>query len=134
MRCDILLLNLRHGSPMMLSRIQRFPGDSVTLISEHQDTVIKNLLSEVAELRERVEFLESQFARIPDNILYEVIEIREVGKEEAKAEIMALFEASKGPLYYSEIMEQLGIELELVVEICKELIQEGAIGLDDNAV
>ena len=102
----------------------------MTLIAEHQNAVIQHLLSEVASLRERVEFMESQFARIPENILYEVIEIREVGKEEAKAEIMALFDASKGPLYYSEIMEQLGIELELVVEICQELIDEGVIGLD----
>ena len=67
----------------------------MTLIGEHQSAVIQNLLDEVAELRERVEFLEAQFARIPENILYEVIEIREVGKEEAKAEIMALFDASR---------------------------------------
>ena len=104
----------------------------MTLIAEHQDGVIKDLLSEVAELRERLEFLESQFARIPENILHEVIEIREVGKEEAKAEITALFETSEAPLYYSDIMERLGIELELVVDICKELIDEGAIGLDAN--
>ena len=104
----------------------------MTLIAEHQDGVIKDLLSEITELRERLEFLESQFARIPENLLYGVIEIREVGREEAKAEITALFETSEGPLYYSDIMERLGIELELVVDICKELIDEGAIGLDAN--
>ena len=54
---------------MLLSRIQRFPEDIVTLIAEHQDRVIKDLLSEVAELRERLEFLESQFARIPENLI-----------------------------------------------------------------
>ena len=104
----------------------------MTLIAEHQSAVIQNLLDEVAELRERVEFLETQFARIPENILYEVIEIREVGKEEAKAEIAELFDKTEVPLYYSDIMEQLGIELELVVEICQELIDEGVIGLDAN--
>ena len=104
----------------------------MTLITEHQDAVIKDLLSEVSELRERVEFLESQFARIPENILYEVIEIREVSREQAKEEITELFDKTKVPLYYSDIMEQLGIELELVVEICQELIDEGAIGLDAN--
>lgn len=117
---------------MMMSRIQRFPEDVVTLIAEHQDTVIKDLLSEVAELRERLEFLESQFARIPEHLLYEVIEIREVSREQAKAEITELFDKTKPPLYYSDIMDQLGIEAELVVEICQELIEEGVIGLDAN--
>ena len=102
----------------------------MTLIAEHQDAVIKGLLNEVAELRERVEFLESQFARIPENILYEVIEIREVSREQAKAEITELFGTTEVPLYYSDIMERLGIELELVVELCQELIDEGVIGLD----
>ena len=102
----------------------------MTLIAEHQNAVIQHLLSEVASLRERVEFMESQFARIPENILYEVIEIREVGREQAKAEITELFGETKVPLYYSDIMDQLGIEPELVVEICQELIDEGVIGLD----
>ena len=102
----------------------------MTLIAEHQDAVIKGLLEEVAELRGRVEFLESQFARIPENILYEVIEIRDIGKEEARAEIIKLFDKTEEPLYYSDIMEKLGIELEMVVEICQELIDEGVIGLD----
>ena len=116
----------------MLSRIQQFPEDIVTLVAEHQDRVIKDLLSEVSELRERLEFLESQFARIPENILYEVIEIRELSREQAKAEITELFGKTEAPLYYSDIMDQLGIEPELVVEICQELIDEGVIGLDAN--
>ena len=102
----------------------------MTLIAEHQDAVIKGLLNEVAELRERVEFLESQFARIPENILYEVIEIREVSREQAKAEITELFGTTEVPLYFSDIEAQLGIEYELVVELCQELIDEGVIGLD----
>lgn len=102
----------------------------MTLIAEHQSAVIQHLLDEIVELRERVEFMESQFARIPENILYEVIEIREVGQEQAKAEITELFGETKAPLYYSDIMDQLGIEPELVVEICQELIDEGLIGLD----
>ena len=102
----------------------------MTSIAEHQTTVIQHLLDEVANLRERVEFLESQFARIPENILYEVIEIREVSREQAKAEITELFGTTEVPLYFSDIEAQLGIEYELVVELCQELIDEGVIGLD----
>ena len=106
----------------------------MTLISEHQNAVIQQLLSEVAELRERVTFLESELAHITESSLLEVIELRTISKEEAKVEIAALFDTTKEPLYYSDIMERLGIELELVVEICKELIEEGVIGLDGDTV
>ena len=106
----------------------------MTLIAEHQNAVIQHLLGEVASLRERVTFLEAELARIIESSALEVIELREVGREQAKAEIIDLFGSTEGPLYFSDIEAQLGIELELVVEICKELIDEGAIGLDDNTV
>ena len=107
----------------------------MTLIAEHQSVVIQHLLDEVASLRERVTFLESELARIIESSALEVIELREVSREQAKAEITDLFDETEVPLYYSDIMERLGIELELVVEICQELIDEGVIGLDAyNAV
>ena len=106
----------------------------MTTIAEHQSVVIQHLLKEVADLQERVMVLEAGFFNIAADKLPEIIEIREIGREQAKAEITELFDQSEGPLYYSDIEAQLGIELELVVEICKELIDEGAIGLDDNAV
>ena len=105
----------------------------MTLIAEHQDAVIKGLLEEVAELRKRVESLESQFARIPENILYEIVEIRDIGKEEARAEIVDLF-ATGETLYYSDIADRLLLDYEMVIEICRELESEGAIGVDDDAV
>ena len=107
----------------------------MTTIAEHQSVVIQHLLKEVADLQERVMVLEAGFFNIAADKLPEIIEIREIGREQAKAEITELFDQSEGPFgYYSDIEAQLGIELELVVEICKELIDEGAIGLDDNAV
>ena len=104
----------------------------MTLIVEHQNAVIQHLLDEVASLRERVTFLESELSRITENYVPEIIELREVSREQAKAEITELFGTTEGPLYFSDIEAQLGIELELVVEICQELIDEGVVGLDAN--
>ena len=106
----------------------------MTTIAEHQSVVIQHLLKEVADLQERVMVLEAGFFNIAADKLPEIIEIREIGREQAKAEIVELFGATEGPLYFSDIEAQLGIELELVVEICKELIKEGAIGIDGDAV
>ena len=105
----------------------------MTTISEHQHTVNQNILSEVAELRERVTFLESEIARLEQLYAPEVIELREIGREQAKAEIVALF-ATGETLYYSDISDRLSLDYELVVEICRELEAEGAIGVDDDAV
>ena len=106
----------------------------MTSIAEHQSAVIQNSLDEVAGLRERVTFLESELGQIKENYVPEIIELREVSKEQAELEIMDLFGTTEVPLYYSDIMEQLGIELELVVEVCQELIDEGVIGLDANNI
>ena len=106
----------------------------MTSIAEHQSAVIQNLLDEVAGLRERVTVLESELGQIKEDYVPEIIELREVSKEQAKLEIMDLFGTTEVPLYYSDIMEQLGIELDLVVEVCQELIDEEVIGLDANNI
>ena len=72
-------------------------------------------------------------ARLEENSLETVIVLREITKEEAKAEIIDLF-ANEETLYYSDISERLRIDLEMVVEICRELKAEGAIRVDDDAV
>ena len=106
----------------------------MTSIAEHQSAVIQQLIDEVAGLRERVSCLESDLAEVKANFVPEIIELREVSREQAKLEIRELFGTTEGPLYFSDIEAQLGIELELVVEVCRELIDEGAIGLDGNSV
>jgi hypothetical protein len=56
----------------------------------------------------------------------ETIILREISREEAKDEILQLF--LKGEtLYFSDIAKQLRLDLELVVDICRELIMEGDI-------
>lgn len=98
----------------------------MTLVSERRD-------SEIRELRARVAALEEQVAR-PEAIAVEkIIVLREITREEAKAEIVDLF-ATGETLYYSDISERLRIDLEMTVTICRELMAEGAIRVDDDAV
>lgn len=107
----------------------------MTTIAEHQSVVIQHLLKEVADLQDRVMVLEAGFLNLSADYMPEIIEIREVSREQAKAEIVELFDQTETPLYYSDIMTRVGVELETVVEICQELLDEGVIGLDAyNAV
>ena len=98
----------------------------MTLVSEQQD-------SEIRELKARVAALEEQVARLEESSVENVIVLREITREEAKAEIIDLFAAGE-TLYYSDISERLCIDLEMVVEICRELKAEGEIRVDDDAV
>lgn len=59
----------------------------------------------------------------------EVMVVRDITKEEAKEEIRELFSKGK-TLYYSDVVKELGLDLELVVEACNELEREGVIGVD----
>jgi len=48
---------------------------------------------------------------------------------EAKQKIERLFKKGK-TLWYSDIAEILGLNLKLVVKICRELVEEGKIEVD----
>jgi len=87
-----------------------------------------------AELLQRIESLEERLKSLENSIPKErVVILREVSIEEAKKEILELF--SKGQtLYYSDIAEQLGLDLRLVVEICNKLQTEGEIEVVDDTL
>lgn len=87
---------------------------------------------EIGELRARVAALEAQVARLEANSAEQVIVLREITRDEARTEIADLFRAGE-TLYYSDISERLRIDLETVVTICRELQEEGAIRVDDDA-
>ncbi|MBA7708571.1 hypothetical protein ES703_117473 [subsurface metagenome] len=59
------------------------------------------------------------------------IMLRETFREREKEEIRTLFRGSD-TLYYSDIVERLGIGLRTVVEICDELKADGEIALDES--
>ena len=58
----------------------------------------------------------------------ETEDLRDIPREQVKAEIEELFQATdREHLFYSDIAEILLIDLELVVGVCDELIREGKI-------
>lgn len=58
-----------------------------------------------------------------------VVVPREISNEEAEKEIRELFSKGK-TLYYSDITQELRLDLELVVNICNELQKQGEITVD----
>lgn len=61
-----------------------------------------------------------------------VIVLKEITKEEAKEEIRQLFTSGR-TLYYSDIVQELQLDLETVVDICNELQKDKEISVDDRA-
>jgi hypothetical protein len=91
------------------------------------------LRNENLMLRDTISRIEERLAGIEAFIPVEkVVVLREISRDEAKQEITKLFSTGK-TLYYSDIVEQLKIDLELVVDICDELIREGKIQVGEAA-
>lgn len=101
---------------------------SYTWLEEHNE----RLLAENYALRQRLELIEERLINIERTIPEEkVILIRDISQSEAEKEIKNLFSKGKN-LYYSDISEQLNIDLELVVEICNSLQDRGEIQVDGD--
>ena len=82
----------------------------------------------------RIKSLENRLKIIEDHIpTQKTIILREITKEEAKSEIEKLFKRGD-VLYYSDIAEKLRIDLELVVEICEELVKEGKVKIAEGSL
>lgn len=85
-------------------------------------------------LRERIRAIEERLANIEATIPKErMIILREVSREEAEKDILGLFSQGQ-TLYYSDITEQLGLDLQLVVEICNELQSKREIEVVDDTL
>jgi len=82
---------------------------------------INALTEKVSEL---ITLLCEDYANRAENLIV----LREIPRDQAKKEIAKLFQKS-GSLYYSDIAEQLRLDLELVVDLCSELEKEGQIRL-----
>ena len=78
------------------------------------------------EVRQRVEQTRLELKKKHD-----VIELRDIPREQAKKEIEALFEKGER-LYYSSIALTEKLGLPLVVEICDELMKEGKIKVEEK--
>lgn len=80
------------------------------------------LRREINTLRMRISTIEE---RMPEQ---KTIVMRSIPMEQAKEEIKALFN-SGGEYYYSEIAQALGLSLKTVVDICREMQENGEIGI-----
>ncbi len=79
--------------------------------------------------------LVNEIRRLVDHIVGErtkTVILRAVPRSQAKKEIVGLFKRSKESLFYSDVAEQLRLDLKLVVELCNELEKEGRIGVLTN--
>ena len=103
------------------SKVEVYPR--VTTVSPYPTRFILEHLSlheELKELKQRVIELENR---------ERVVVLREMTREEAKQAIQELFSSGR-TLYYSDIVQELGIDLETVIEICNELEEEREIAVD----
>ncbi len=99
---------------------ERFPR---LYISPLPSRIIMSYLSfqrELEQLKQRILELDNK---------EKVIVLREITREEAKQEIRQLFSSGR-TLYYSDIVQELKLDLETVVDICNELEEEKGIGVD----
>lgn len=111
-------------------------------ITGEQGIETLSLLEQLAELQRRNGLLEQQITKLTRRLdqlmqtigVEETVVLREVGMEQAKQEIKDLFASSDRTLYYSDIAEALGLDLKVVVRVCKELMKEGEITTDDEAL
>ncbi len=111
-----------------------FPmSGSVVPVLQIPPTEPLTLAKELTELRERLKALEDLVSNLSSTlspIQERVVVLRSITREEAKSEIIKLFQ--KGGVHdYGEIAETLQIDLPLVVDICNELEKEGHIGEPD---
>ncbi|MBI4311858.1 MAG: hypothetical protein HY681_08750 [Chloroflexi bacterium] len=90
-----------------------------------QIATLEKLASEVEGMRDELRRLKAEVHSLREQA-EDVVVIRTISKEDAKREIKQLFDSGE-TLYYSDIVHRLCIDLPLVVDICEELIQEGAI-------
>ena len=93
--------------------------------------VTVDLLQENIILHRELRNIKKKLAEIEQKIPEQkTIVLREISSDEAKEEIKSLFLDGKTH-YYSDIAEQLQLDLKAVVEICHELEDSGEITVDD---
>ena len=82
-------------------------------------------------MREELERVKQRLAEIENR--EEAIVLREMTREEAKQEIRQIFQSGR-TLYYSDIANELALDLRLVVDVCRELQENKEIGIDKDAL
>lgn len=75
----------------------------------------------ITEMKKLVEYIVGDRPR--------TVVLRSISRDQAKEEILDLFQKETGPHFYSDVAQRLNLDLELVVELCNELEKAGQIGV-----
>lgn len=104
--------------------------ESIAGMSKRMDDFMDQHKQELHHWREFNDNLLSELKQLVQYIVggKNTIDIRELPHDETKKEVLALFRATDGPLYYSDVCEQLRLDLEQVLVVATELEAEGLIG------
>ncbi|MFH1140823.1 MAG: hypothetical protein V1724_03945 [Chloroflexota bacterium] len=94
---------------------------------------IGEMRTTITQLEARVVVLEEEIQVLKASAQEEVIVLRTISREQAKEEIRRLFSSGE-TFYYSDVAQQIRLDLRLVVELCQELEKEGALEVDANYV
>ena len=93
-------------------------------LMEHHRTEIKAMQTSNQQLLASVERVVEQVASEETSTMV----IRSLTLEEAKKEVLDLLRSQKGPLHYSDIAEDLQMDLNQLLEVTTALEEEGLIG------
>ncbi len=103
---------------------QKFDGFLEKFLGEYQiqnRRFIEHNQKLLAEMKALVEHIAGEKSQ--------TVVLRTIPREQAKQEILDLFKNSKETLFYSDVAQKLGLDLQLVVELCNELERDGHIGV-----
>lgn len=110
--------------------------ETIAELPKRFDTFLEKFLGEYQTQNQRFiqhnERLLTEMKTLVEHISGEkpqTVVLRTVPREQAKQEILDLFKNSKETLFYSDVAQRLGLDLQQVVELCNELENEGHIGV-----
>lgn len=106
--------------------------NKVAAFSEKFDSFLESYEKQNRESAEFNRSLLTEMKKMVEHITMDrqqTVVLRAISRKQAKEEIYQLFRESKKTLFYSDVAEQLNLDLELAVELCNELEKEGAIGV-----
>lgn len=113
------------GNATLMIQGRGFYSDSTPPIHDRiNQTVYFDLLKRVNDLESRFVDLTKKL----QDVMPQEITIREFSRKEAKKEIRQYFKDHHGEnIDPSDIFENLGIDIELAIELCDELEREGRV-------
>lgn len=100
-------------------------------MSQKLETFMQQHREEIRSSQRFNQALLAEMKKLVEHIVGEhagTVVLRALSREQAREEILNLFRSTAGPLFYSDIAQRLGLDLEQVLEITNELEREGIIG------